>query len=437
MLKSKKWLSILVIVILVFALAACNSSGTKTNGTPETAAPETNKNNGEAVSVTEEDEELVPEKGAKLVIWEGQEQQAYMQEVGKAFEKEYGVPVTVEVVPGGDQGSRLTTDGPSKTAADVLTLPHDQIGLAVKAGLLLPNEVFEEQTRANNVETAITASSYENVLYGYPKSVETYAMFYNKDIFPEPPKTWDEILAFGLTFNKPNEKKYTIMWEFVGFYSYPFIGSYGGYMFGDNNTNADDIGLNKGDVVQGFEYLRKLKEILPMNAGDITYDVKTQLFQEGKLALNIDGPWSVAAFKDKVNFGVAQLPKFPNGKDSVSFSGVKSYYVNSYTQYPVAAHLFANFASNKENQLKNYQMTGAIPTNLEAGADPIIKDDPITSGFFLQFANSVPMASVPGVDLVWEALRATFIALWNDTSLDIKTTLDNMVQTIKDGLAAR
>lgn len=434
MLKNKKWLSLLISSMLALALAACNASGTNTNSNTQSNASNPSTENAET---NDQSEELLPEPGAKLVIWEAQEQQAYMQEIGKLFEQKYGVPVTVEVVAGGDQGARLATDGPSKTAADVLTLPHDQIGLAIKAGLLLPNDVFEEETRANNLETAVIASSYDDVLYGYPKSVETYAMFYNKDIFPEAPKTWDEIIAFGETFNDPAKNKYAIMWEFVGYYTYPFIASYGGYMFGDNNTNAADIGLNKGDVVQGFEYLRKLKTILPMNAGDITYDVKTQLFKEGKLALNIDGPWSVAAFKDSVNFGVAPLPVFPNGKNSISFSGVKSYYVNSYSQYPVAARLFASFAGNKENQLKNYELTGAIPTNKEAGEDPIIKDDPITSGFFQQFNYSVPMSSVPGVDLVWEALKATFVALWDDTSLDIKSTLDNMVKTIEDGLNAR
>ncbi|OMF37129.1 maltose ABC transporter substrate-binding protein [Paenibacillus sp. FSL H8-0548] len=430
MLQSKKWVTTLICSFLVLALAACNAGKSNVN---ENAG----KNQGTDLAAVENDEELKPEAGAKLVIWEAQEQQDYMQKVGKAFEEKYGVPVTVEVVAGGDQGARLTTDGPSKTAADVLTLPHDQIGLAIKAGLLLPNDVFEEETKADNLETAIIASSFDNVLYGYPKSVETYAMFYNKDIFPEPPTTWEEIVAFADTFNDPDKNKYAIMWEFVGYYTYPFIGSYGGYMFGDNNTNASDIGLNKGDTVKGFEYMRTLKKILPMNAGDITYDVKTQLFKEGKLALNIDGPWSVAAFKDSMNLGVAPLPKFPNGNDSISFSGVKSYYVNSYSAYPVAARLFANFASSKENQLLNYELTGAIPTNKQAGEDPLIKNDPITSGFFQQFSNSVPMSSVPGVDLVWEALKATFVALWDNPSLDIKTTLDNMVKTIEDGLKAR
>ncbi|QJD86812.1 sugar ABC transporter substrate-binding protein [Cohnella herbarum] len=435
----KKWGSALVCFTLVIMLAACGGGNGDNNGSAPASenASATVPPATESASQAAEEEELVPEPGAKLVVWEAPEQLEYMKEIGAAFEAEYGVPVTVEQVAGGDQGSRLSTDGPSKTAADILTLPHDQIGLAVKAGLLLPNDVFEEETRNANVETAITASSQNGVLYGYPKSVETYAMFYNKDLFPEAPKTWDEIIAFADTFNDTKQKKYTIMWEFVGYYSYPFIASYGGYMFGDNNTNAKDIGLNKGDTVQGFEFLRSLKKILPMNAGDISYDVKTQLFKEGKLALNIDGPWSVAAFKDSVNFGVAPLPKFPNGKDSISFSGVKSYYVNSYTAYPVAARLFAHFASSKENQLKNFELTGAIPANKEAGEDPKIKDDPYVSGFFQQFANSHPMSSVPGTDLAWEALKATFVSLWDDPSLDIKTSLDQMVKNIEDGLAAR
>ncbi|MUT66255.1 extracellular solute-binding protein [Paenibacillus sp. NEAU-GSW1] len=419
---------------LMFSLAACGGGG---NNSPEATNAGNTQTEGNSAAGQEATEELKPEAGAKLVVWEAQEQVAYMEQVGKEFEAKYGVPVKVETVAGGDQGGRLATDGPSKTAADVLTLPHDQIGLAVKAGLLLPNDVFEEETKKNSVETSVIASSYDGVLYGYPKSVETYAMFYNKDIFPEPPTTWDEVVKFGSTYTDPAQKKYAIMWEFVGYYSYPFIGSYGGYMFGDNNTNGQDIGLNKGDVVKGMEFLRSLKPILPMNAGDITYDVKTQLFQEGKLALNIDGPWSVAAFKDKVNFGVAPLPKFPNGNDAITFSGVKSYYVNSYTSYPEAARLFANFASSKENQLLNYKMTGAIPANIEAGEDPLIKDDPITSGFFKQFSNSVPMSSVPGVDLAWEGLKATFISLWDDPSLDIKTTLDTMVKSIEDGIKSR
>ncbi|GBF76901.1 maltose ABC transporter substrate-binding protein [Paenibacillus sp. 598K] len=413
---------------LSLVLAGCSNGG---SGNAPNAQPPATNNSVNNTAGNSEDEELAPESGAKLVVWEAKEQLEYMQALAADFEAEYGVPVTIEELAGGEQGGRLATDGPSKLAADVLTLPHDQIGQAVTAGLLLPNDVFEEETRESMVEAAVMASSYDGVLYGYPKSVETYGMFYNKDLMPEAPQSWDEVIAFAKDFNDPGHNKYTIMWEFVGYYTYPFIGSYGGYIFGDNNTNPADIGLNKEGTVEGFTFLRSLREILPMNAGDVTYDVKTQLFQEGKLALNIDGPWSVAAFKDKVNFGVAPLPRTADGQPSQSFSGIKSYYVNSYSAYPIAARLFANFASNKENQLKNFEMTGAIPTNIEAGEAPAIQEDPITSGFFEQFTNSTPMPSISQINSVWEPLKAAFISVWDDANVEVQQLLDQTVKTIQ------
>ncbi|MFS0726045.1 maltose ABC transporter substrate-binding protein [Paenibacillus sp. 1P07SE] len=419
---------------MTMVLAACSTNGGG-SGTGGNQPANTNNNAVNAGNMgnagQEEEEDIVPEEGAELVVWESKEQLAYMQELAAAFEAEYGVPVKIEELAGGEQGGRLATDGPSKLAADVLTMPHDQIGQAVTAGLLLPNDVFEEETRATMVEAAITASSYDGVLYGYPKSVETYGLFYNQDLMPEAPQTWDDVIAFAKDYNDPGQNKYAIMWEFVGYYTYPFIGSFGGYIFGDDNTDPSDLGLNSEGTVEGFTFLRSLREILPMNAGDVTYDVKTQLFQEGKLAMNIDGPWSVAAFKDKVNFGVVPLPQTPEGSPSMSFSGVKSYYVNSYSNYPIAARLFAQFASSKENQLKNFEMTGAIPANIEAGEDAAIQDDPITSGFFEQFTNSTPMPSISQINSVWDPLKAAFISVWDDPNVDVQQILDQTVTTIK------
>ncbi len=438
--KLKKWSLGMLCALLLAALTACG--GGDGNGNKGSASPSANESPSAAAesSAPSDDggeEALEPEAGAKLKVWEAKEQMPYMQELAAAFEQEYGVPVTLEEVAGGDQGGRLATDGPSKLAADVLTLPHDQIAQAVKAGLLLPNDVFEEETRASMAEAAVKASSYEGVLYGYPKSVETYALFYNKDLFPEPPKTWDEVAKFAETFTNPKENKYAVMWEFVGYYSYPFVGSFGGYFFGQDNTDPNDIGLNSPGAVEGFEFLRSLKPILPMNAADVTYDIKTQLFTDGKLALNIDGPWSVGAFKDKVNFGVAPLPAVPNGNPSTSFSGVKSYYVNSYTPYPIAARLFANYAASKENQLRNYEMTGAIPANKEAGEDPKIKNDPYVSGFFQQFENSTPMPGISAINALWDPLKAAFTTLWDDPKADVKKTLDAMVETVKTAIVSQ
>ncbi|AJY77805.1 ABC transporter substrate-binding protein [Paenibacillus beijingensis] len=416
----------------VLILNACsngngNSSGNGTSSTETNAQPSS--------ANTEMKKELKTEEGAKLVVWETKDQLEFVKEVGKKFEEQYGVPVTVkEVGADKEQSDRLATDGPAGLAADILTLPHDHIGLNAKAGLILPNDYFEEETRTSSTESAVTASTFEGVLYGYPKAVETYALLYNKDLVPSPPTTWEDIIEFSKTFNDPTNNKYTIMWDLGSFYySYIFYSSLGGYIFGKEDTDTSDIGLNNDGAIKGLTYFKKLKSALPLNSGDITGDVKSQLFQQGKLAFNIDGPWAISSFRDKVNFGVVSLPKFPSGEQSISFSGVKSYCVNAYSKYPNAARLFAHFATSKENQLLDYKMTGIIPANSEAAEDPIIQQDPYISGFYQQFTHSNPMPSIPEFDYVWEPTDGALVSIWNNDA-DPKTTLDTAVETIKQKL---
>jgi arabinogalactan oligomer/maltooligosaccharide transport system substrate-binding protein len=433
----KKALSVLVVFLMVL-LAACGNSGSNSNTSQGTTTSNTSggsqssTNTGSGDSDAAADDELQPEPGAKLVVWESKEEKPFIEAVGKKFEELYGVPVVVEEVPGGDQGGRLATDGPAGLAADVLTMPHDHIGPAATAGLILPNDYFEEETRASSVESAIIASTYNGILYGYPKSVETYALFYNKDIIDTPPTTWDEVIEFAKGYNNVSNNQFAIMWE-VGnaYFGYPFIASYGGYIFGNNGSDPNDIGVNADGAIKGFELFKKLKEILPLNTGDITWDVKTQLFLDGKLAINIDGPWAVANFRGQVNFGIAPLPAMEDGTPMISFSGVKSYYVNSYSKYPNAARLFAHFASSKENQLLNYEMTGIIPANKEAGEDPTIKNDPVIGGFFEQFVNSNPMPTIPEMQAVWDPVAGALATVWNEQA-DVKAILDTAAQTIRE-----
>jgi len=436
--KWKKVLAILVVFLMVL-LTACGNSGSGNNASQGNTSSNTSGgsqssgNTGSGSSNEDADEdELQPEPGAKLVVWESKEEKPFIEAVGKKFEELYGVPVVVEEVPGGDQGGRLATDGPAGLAADVLTMPHDHIGPAVTAGLILPNDYFEEETRASAVESALIASTYNGILYGYPKSVETYALFYNKDLIANPPKTWQEVIDFAKGFNNVSNNQYAIMWEIGNFYfGYPYVSSYGGYIFGNDGSDPNDLGVNSAGAVKGFEMFKSLRDILPLNTGDVTWDVKTQLFLDGKLAINVDGPWAVANFRDKVNFGIAPLPAMEDGTPMISFSGVKSYYVNSYSKYPNAARLFAHFASSKENQLLNYEMTGIIPANKEAGEDQKIKSDPIISGFFEQFVNSHPMPSIPEMQSVWEPMAAALTTVWNDQA-DAKATLDTAAQTIRE-----
>ncbi|CAM4506294.1 arabinogalactan oligomer/maltooligosaccharide transport system substrate-binding protein [Paenibacillus endophyticus] len=431
----KKWfvMSLIVSLFIVSACGGSNNGGKTENAANATNAPaNTNNAAGNESEGAAESDEITPEEGASLLVWESKEERPFVEAISKEFTEKYGIEVKFEEVGAADQVTKLTTDGPAGLGADVVVFPHDNLGRAVTAGLVLPNDFYEEQAKTANSEIAVNAVSYGGTLYGYPRSIETYALFYNKALIKEAPKTFDEIVAFAKTYNDVPNNKFALMWEVGNFYfNYPFI-STGGYVYGENGQNKDDIGLNTEGAVSGLKYYGSLKDsILPLNSGDITYDIKKGMFTGGTLAMDINGPWTIADYKSAgIDFGVAPIPSI-NGQPASSFSGVKAWYVNQFSKYPNAARLFANFASTKAAQLKDFELTGAIPANTEATNDAAVQGNDIVKGFVAQFNQSTPMPSIPEMGNVWSPIAAAFSDVWNSGKV-AKAALDNAVQQIKD-----
>ncbi|MGG1633728.1 maltose ABC transporter substrate-binding protein [Paenibacillus sp. FSL K6-3182] len=426
----KKWF-VMSLITALFIVSACGGTN-KAENTEKTGNATNAPTNNTPANEGTASEEIVPEEGASLLIWESKEERPFVEAIAKEFTAKYGIEIKFEEIGAGDQVNKLVTDGPAGLGADVVLFPHDNLGKAVTAGLVLPNDYYEEQSRSANSEIAVNAVSYDGVLYGYPRSVETYALFYNKALIKEAPKTFDEVVAFSKTFNDTKNNKYGLMWDVGNFYfSYPFI-STGGYVYGDNGQNKDDIGLNTEGAIAGLKYYGSLKDsILPLNSGDINYDIKKGLFIGGTLAMDINGPWTIGDYRNAgIDFGVAPLPSI-NGQPASSFSGIKAWYVNSFSKYPNAARLFSYYASTKEAQLKNFELTGAIPANTEAAADPTVQGNEVVKGFLEQFNQSTPMPSIPEMGNVWTPIGAAFADVWN-SGKDAKAALDNAVQQIKD-----
>ena len=89
----------------------------------------------------------------------------------------------------------------------------------------------------------------------------------------------------------------------------------------------------KGPVKSG-EFMQKYRdELLSLKNEDITGEVISSFFNENKLLYRVSGPWDIPNHKDAgINFGIAPLPKLDNGETPASFSGIKAYYVNSYSR---------------------------------------------------------------------------------------------------------
>jgi arabinogalactan oligomer/maltooligosaccharide transport system substrate-binding protein len=192
------------------------------------------------------------------------------------------------------------------------------------------------------------------------------------------------------------------------------------------------MGLASDGAIEGLKVFQSLKEILPINSGDVNADIKRGLFNEGDVAMDINGPWELAGYKEALgdNLGIAHIPTVA-GKTAITFSGIKTYVVSSFTKYPNAAKLYAHFASSKEAQLLLNEKVGSVPTNLEALEADQIKNDPFIAAFAEQAKDSQPMPSIPEMGNVWSPMNAALPEIWNNNA-DPKTTMEKAIQQITD-----
>ncbi|MGB1271843.1 MAG: maltose/maltodextrin ABC transporter substrate-binding protein MalE, partial [Endozoicomonas sp.] len=255
-----------------------------------------------------------------------------------------------------------------------------------------------------------------------PISMEAVSLIYNRDILPEPPKTFEEMLPLSTKLKQkspPGEKKEkgitTIMWDQVQpYFSMPLLAADGGYVFKETATGYDikDTGVNNKGAMAGASMLVRLidKGVMPKG---VDYGVMESAFNKQKVSMMITGPWAWANLdKSKINYGVAALPSI-NGKPARAFVGVWGAALNNASP---------NNALSKEF-LENYLLTedGLATMNDDVPLGAVankalmrrLEKDPRIAATFQNVKHGLIMPNVPEMGKFWSAMET---ALRNTTS---------------------
>ena len=165
-------------------------------------------------------QEIAPEPGAELLIWTDVTTLDYMKYATDKFNAEFGYNVAFRYrgLAPIDSASRMIQDGGTARVADVAEIEHDTLGRLVVAGGVMENLVSSERIGNEFLPSAVAAATAENVSYGFPISIATNALFYNKDLLSEAPQTLEELIEFGKSFNDKKANKYTLLWDVQNYY---------------------------------------------------------------------------------------------------------------------------------------------------------------------------------------------------------------------------
>lgn len=343
----------------------------------------------------------------KLVIWiNGDKGYNGLAEVGKKFEKDTGIKVTVE------HPDKLEEKYPQVAATgggpDIILWAHDRFGGYAQSGLLAeisPNQAFKDKLFPFTWD----AVTFNGKLIGYPVAVEALSLIYNKDLIKEAPKTWEEIPALD-TALRANGKS-AIMWNLQEpYFTWPIIAADGGYAYKYENGkyNIKNTGVNNEGSKAGLQFIIDLVKNKHINA-DTYYSIAEAAFNKGQTAMTIDGPWAWSNLdKSKINYGVTLLPTF-HGKASKPFVGVLTAGINAASPNKELAKEFL------ENYLITNEGLSAVNKDKPLGAVALksyqekLESDPRIAATMANSKNGEIMPNIPQMSAFWYAERSAII----------------------------
>lgn len=337
----------------------------------------------------------------------------YIDSIKEKFEKENGVKIEVKEESMTETLDKLSTDGPTGAAPDVMMAPYDRVGGLGSEGQIAEVKLGNEAEYDDTVKSLVTM---EGTVYGAPAVIESLILYYNKDLLTEAPKTFDELMALQAdskyAFEGESGKAVGFLANWTNFYyAYGLTAGYGGYVFGKDGTDPSDIGLDNSGAVEGLTYAKSWYDTWPQGMQDTTKagDFIGEQFKSGKTAAIIDGPWVAASLTEaKVNWGAVAIPTLPNGGKYEAFGGGKAWVISSYSKNAEVAQKFLDYVTNEANQSSFYDATQEIPANVKAREYATKQGNELTSAVIAQFADAQPMPNIPQMAEVWEPAATLF-----------------------------
>jgi maltose-binding protein MalE len=347
------------------------------------------------------EEPAAVEPAATLRIWADDTRTPILLGLAEDFLAEYNVELIVEdlgVVQ--DIRSQAIIAIPAGEGPDIYIGVHDWLGALIESGLVAPIDLGDKE--AEFVGSALDAFTYtDGNLYGVPYATENLGFFYNTDLVPEPPTTWDEVLEMGRALQAEGKVQYAIaIGGDPGYNSYPMQSAFGGYVFGvDENGawNPDDLGLDsEGEIAAVTWMVAAVDEGLMPETTD--YETAHSLFETGQIPFLMAGPWALDRIRASgVPYAVA--PFFPD--DGAPLSGVQGFLVNPFSENVLLAQAFLTEFVATEGTMQLLYEVGNRPSAFKAVLETT--DDADLKAMGQAGVNAVPMANIPEMGSVWSA----------------------------------
>lgn len=326
-----------------------------------------------------------------IKLWVPTGAKASYEEIVKKFEDESGYKVNI--IESNDSKAQENIKKDPEKAADVFSLPHDQLGQLVESGVIqeIPDN-YAKEISEQATEQAITGAQYNGKTYAFPFGIESQVLFYNKSkLSADDVKNYETITTkatFGDTFKSMN-----------AYDTAPLFMSVGDTLFGENGETVDGTNWANEAGVSVLEWIADQKN----NSGFVNTTAENTMskFGDGSVAAIETGPWDLSAAQEAVgkdNLGIAVYPKINIGGKDVqqkAFLGVKLFAVNqapagSDTDRIAASYKLASMLTSEESQENQFTYEGRniIPSNKTVQKSDKVQSDELAQAVITMASSS-------------------------------------------------
>lgn len=328
-----------------------------------------------------------------------------LAKVGKRFERDTGIPVTVETPE--DLTSQYDHYGYSSKAPDIVIWPHDRFGSWINEGHLAPIEP-SEAIRSAIAPFAWQAVSVGERVYGYPIAMEVVSLLYNKELVDTPPRTLAQVAALDRHLEKQGVS--AIAWDYNNVYfSWPILAGSGGYSFGTEGAVYDlsDVGVATEGAIDAVAGIRNLirQDVL---AADADYASMMAGFKAGKVAMIINGPWAWSELRDAgIEVGIADVPT-TTGEPGKPFVGVLAAGISAVSTNQQMARRFLEDYLLTESGLQAVNNDKPLGAVAHLGVVDSLRDDPFIDHTFRSASRGEIMPNIPEMKRFWDLMTNRF-----------------------------
>lgn len=384
-----------------------------------------------------------------VVIWAAEEEKALMETLVNEFKSANpDVEENIQVVVQSVWNAQSVVAKDPEAAADVIMIPHDQVGIMAKQGLLSEirdgtSAAFATDIKTLNAPATVQQATYDGKVYGFPLTMDTYILYYDKTIFTDPDtvKSVDAMLAFDMP-NIPDRDEKAAAFGFRiedGFYLNMGFFAMGCTLYGENGDDVTACNWNNADGLKFMQYAAKNFRMSgkKFKSGDVS-NLATAVLNHRQGAC-VSGGWEMQdTFQNAQHIGYTTLPSITvdgDEKQLVSFSNSKLYAVNNRSKYKGTASRLAAYVTSEKCQLRFASDRGYYPTNLNAQKSESVMGNAFFQVIRAQLDNSVPVPVIPEISRYWEPAKSLGTSLYNGSlkgdDVSLQAALDTFVASLQ------